>query len=108
MLRGRDAIFCFGVEKRIQQFSVLKRIVLKSPFQDKAGLFQNAGRSGIVRVRLGVDAIEGKFLEAMVYERRDHFRHYAVSPKFFTQPKAEFSDMPVDVLAEANPDAANR
>jgi hypothetical protein len=52
--------------------------------------------------------MERKFLEAIVYERWDHFRHYAVSPKFLTQPKAEFCDMSMDVLTSANTDAANR
>jgi hypothetical protein len=31
-----------------------------------------------------------------------------VSPKFLTQPKAEFCDMSMDVLTNANADAANR
>ena len=52
--------------------------------------------------------MERKFLEAIVYERWDHFRHYSVSPKFLTQPKAEFGDMSMDVLTNANTDAANR
>ena len=52
--------------------------------------------------------MERKFLEAMVHKRRDHFRHYAVSPKFLTQPKAEFGDMSMDVLTNANTDVANR
>jgi hypothetical protein len=107
-LRESDVVSCFGVEKRIQELSVLKRIVLESPFQDKAGLFQNARRSGIVRVRLGVYPIEWKFLETILYERWNDFRHDAVSPEFLTQPKAELGDMPMDVLADANADAANR
>ena len=51
--------------------------------------------------------MDRKFREAIIHECRDHFAHDAVSPKFLTQPKAEFSDMPMDVLANANADAAN-
>jgi len=108
MLRERDVVSCFGIEKRIQQFPILKRLVLKLPFEPKAGLFQNARGGGIVRVRLGVDPIDRKFLETILYERGDRFRHDAVSPKFLTQPKAKFSDMSVDILTNANTDAANR
>jgi len=45
-----------------------------------------------------------KFLEAIVHERWDHLR----PPKFLTQPKAEFSYTPMDVLANTNTDAADR
>ena len=96
------------VKKRIQELSVLEHIVLQSPLQCEAALFQNARRSGIVRIRLCIDPMERKFYEALVYECWDHFRHYAVSPKFLTQPKAEFDDMSMDVLTNANTDAANR
>src|SRR5438876_3859909 len=97
-----------SVRKRIQELSVLEHIVLQSPLQCEAALFQNARRSEIVRIRLCIDPMERKFYEALVYECWDHFRHYAVSPKFLTQPKAEFDDMSMDVLTNANTDAANR
>ena len=52
--------------------------------------------------------MERKFLEAIIHERRDHFGHDPVSPKFLTQPETEFGDMSMDVLADANTDPANR
>src|SRR5438128_9326709 len=70
-----------SVRKRIQELSVLEHIVLQSPLQCEAALFQNARRSEIVRIRLCIDPMERKFYEALVYECWDHFRHYAVSPK---------------------------
>src|SRR5439155_11397438 len=72
------------------------------------GLLEDTSRSRTGRIRLSVDPMERKFLEAIVYECWDHFSHYPVSPKFLTQPKAEFGDMSMDLLTNANTDAANR
>jgi hypothetical protein len=87
--------------------SIFKRIVPQSSFQRKAALFQDACGCGIIRVRLGIDSMERKFLEAIIGERWHHFCHDTVPPKFLTQPKADLGDMAMDILANTNTDAAN-
>src|SRR6266513_736529 len=81
MLSESDAVFCLGVKKRIQEPSVLKRIVLKSPLQDKAALFQNARRSGIVRIRARHRSDKAEIL------RSNSLRTLGSLPSLFRVPK---------------------
>src|SRR5262249_38052508 len=95
------------VEKRIEKFSVFNDIVSQSAFQNEAGLFKHACRSGVVRVRLGIDPIQRKFHEAMTHKRRDRFTHNPASPEILAEPIAKLGDVSMHVVTDAYGDAAN-
>ena len=72
------------VKERIENLTVFDSVFSQASFQNETGLLKDSSRSGIIRVRLGVNAMKRKFLEAIVHERRDHFGRDPVSPKFLT------------------------
>jgi hypothetical protein len=51
--------------------------------------------------------MERKFVEAITDERGNDFTHQAVAPEFFTEPIAELCNMSMDILLEAQANAAN-
>ncbi len=72
------------VKERIENLTVFDSVFSQASFQNETGLLKDSSRSGIIRVRLSVDAMERKFLDAIAHERRDHFGRDPVSPKFLT------------------------